>query len=304
MWTIGLALAVLAEVSAAEKKRVLMLTKSTAYQHEVVARGPNGQLGLAEEALTKICKDAGYEIVVTKDASQLNPENLKKFHALFFYTQGDMTIAGLDKHPPMKKEDRQAILDFVKNGGAFVGTHCGGADTFNHQFWVEGGKKPFNRMVGAEFISHGAQQNARVEVVDANFPAVKHYPKNFTRWDEWYAYDGFHDNMHVLMMLQTDGMSGGDYARPSYPITWCSNYGKGRVFYTGMGHVKEMWHSDEYLKMLEIALKWGAGDVQGDASPNLKSLFGDEKKALERFNTLGKRNPPPAKKPGKTKAAK
>jgi type 1 glutamine amidotransferase len=38
------------------------------------------------------------------------------------------------------------------------------------------------------------------------------------------------------MMLETAGMKGEMYQRPSYPITWCRTYGKGRVFYTGMGH--------------------------------------------------------------------
>jgi hypothetical protein len=303
----GLLLVVVAAVNSldAADKNVLMLTKSSAFQHSVVARGKAGELGLAEQVVKKICEDNGYKFTVTKDAAELNADNLKKYQALFFYTQGDLTIPGLDKAKPMKKEDRPALLEFVKNGGAFIGTHCGGADTFNHNFWVEGGAKPFCEMVGAEFISHGAQQNALVEVVDPNFPAVKHYPQSFKRWDEWYAYKGFHKNMHVLMMLKTAGMDGNDYARPEYPITWCSNYGKGKVFYTGMGHVEEMWHAPDYVQMLTVALKWGLGEVEGDARPNLGKLFGgDEAKVLERFNTVGKRVVPPPKKAKKPAVSK
>ena len=280
---------------AQEKKRVLMVTKSSAFQHDVV-KHQNGQLGLAERTVKDQCDKLGYEIVITKDASMLNAENLKRFQGLFFYTQGDLTVPGVDKQTPMRKEDRQAILDFVKNGGGFVGTHCGGADTFNHNIWVEGGKKPFIEMVGAEFTGHGAQQDATVEVVDPSFPAVAHWPKTFRKWDEWYAYNGFHENMHVLMMLKTEGMKGHDYQRPDYPITWCSNYGNGRVFYTGLGHVEKMWENEHYQKMLAEALRWTLKDAEADASPNLKSLFGDEKAVLKRFNTQGPRPAPPPRK--------
>ena len=283
---------------AQEKKRVLMVTKSSAFQHDVVKKGKNGELGLAEQTVKDLCDKLGYELVITKDASLLNAENLKRYQGLFFYTQGDLTISGTDKQTPMNKDDRPAILDFIKNGGGFIGTHCGGADTFNHNFWVEDGKKPFNHMVGAEFTGHGDQQDATVEVVDPKFPAVSHWPRSFRKWDEWYAYDGFHENMHVLMMLKTDTMTndkGGHYSRPEYPITWCSNYGKGRVFYTGMGHVEKMWENEHYKKMLGESLRWTLGDIEGDATPNLKELFGDEKMALKRFNQQGTK-PPPKKK--------
>jgi len=298
-WT-ALAVCLLAAVPgfAQDKKRVLMVTKSSGYQHDVV-KHQDGQLGLAERTVKDLCDKLGYEIVITKDASMLNAENLKRFNGLFFYTQGDLTIPGVDKQTPMRKEDRQAILDFVKNGGGFVGTHCGGADTFDGGLWVENGKKPFIEMVGAEFTGHGAQQDATVEVVDPNFPAVSHWPKSFRKWDEWYAYDGFHDNMHVLMVIRTEGMKGWEYQRPDYPITWCSNNGSGRVFYTGLGHVEKMWENEHYQKMLSDALRWTVKDAEADASPNLKSLFGDEKAALTRFNTQGPRPAPPAKKAAK-----
>ena len=280
---------------AQDKKRVLMVTKSSAFQHDVV-KNKDGKLGLAEQTVKDLCDKLGYELVITKDASQLNAENLKQFKGLFFYTQGDLTVSGVDKQTPMKKEDRQAILDFVKAGGGFIGTHCGGADTFNHDQWLENGKKPFIEMVGAEFTGHGAQQDATVEVVDPKFPTVSHWPRSFRKWDEWYAYNGFHENMHVLMMLKTEGMKGHDYARPEYPITWCSNYGKGRVFYTGLGHVEKMWENDDYKKMLSESLKWTLGEIEGDASPNLKELFGDEKAALKRFNMQGPKPPAPPRK--------
>ena len=284
-----LAAALAAGIAAAQDPgKVLMLTKSVSFQHPVVERRGE-KLGLAERTVQELGKEYGFDVEITKDASTINSDNLKKYGAVFFYTQGDLTQPGkLDPGPVMKKEDRPSILEFVKNGGGFVGTHCGGADTFNHNFWEENrdGRlvKPFCEMVGAEFISHGPQQVARVETVDKSFPAVAHWPASFALNDEWYAYDGFHKNMRILMMLQTEGMKGKDYARNSYPITWCSEYGKGRVFYTGMGHREDVWENPNYRKMVGTAVKWSLKKIDGDATPNLKEVLGDEEKGLQRIN--------------------
>lgn len=289
LW-LPLALATLAPLSAAEKK-VLMVTKSVAFEHPVVKRAKPDELSMAEKIVVDLGKKNSIVVEATKNASQLNAENLKNYAGVVFFTQGNLIEKGnKDAGEPMKLEDRPAILDFVKNGGGFLGMHCGGADTFNHKFWVEDGKKPFNVMVGGEFIGHGPQQVTRVDVVDPSFPAVKGWPKSFPLNDEWYCYDGFQKNMHVLMMLETEGMKHVMYERPAYPITWCSNYGTGRVFYTGMGHREDVWQNPLYQSMIESALQWTLKDIEGDASPNLQSLFGDEDKAIERIN-------PPPKKP-------
>jgi type 1 glutamine amidotransferase len=85
-------------------------------------------------------------------------------------------------------------------------------------------------------------------------------------------------------MLETDGMEGFMYNRPSYPITWCSNYGKGRVFYTGLGHREDVWQNPLYQSLVANGILWAAGALPGNASPNLKELFGDTETALKRIN--------------------
>ena len=274
----------------ADGKKVLMLTKSSAYQHAVVARGKDGSLGPAEQTVVDLGKKHGFDVTVTKDGRKINAENLKNYDALFFFTQGELTDSGVDKQPPMRPADRQAILDFVAAGGGFVGTHCGGADTFHK--WTEGAKKPFLAMVGGEFIGHGKQQATLVKVVDPAFPAVAGWPANFELKDEWYAYGGFTGDIHVLMTLQTEGMKDDGrryYAREPYPITWCKNHGKGRVFYTGLGHREDVWRNPLYRKMVSSAVRWALRDIEGSAAPNLKSLYGSTKKGLVRIS-------PPTKK--------
>jgi hypothetical protein len=276
---------VLVGVLPADPPKVLMFTKSAGFEHPVVRREAADKPSQAERIVIELGKKHGFDVTATKDGRMIVGDNLKNYKGLFFLSQGDVDQAGLDKNPPVPKEQRDTILEFVKNGGGFVGTHCGGADTWHG--WTDGKEKPFLKMVGGEFISHGAQQVATVEVVDRKFPAVKHFPANFTLNDEWYAYRGFHGNMRVLMMLKTEGMKGKDYARPSYPITWCSTHHEGRVFYTGMGHREDVWDNPAFQTMVAEGVKWSLKLTEGDATPNLKELFGDEKAALERINPPG-----------------
>jgi hypothetical protein len=269
----------------AEGPRVLMLTKSQGFQHPVVGRKSPDELSMAEKIVTELGKKHGFTVTCTKDGSIVTPEGLKDFDVLYFFTQGDIDSDKrnvFERSPGVPIETRDCVMEFVKKGGGFVGTHCGGADTWHN--WIVDGEKPFLQMVGGEFVGHGSQQESSVRVVDPKFPAVQGWPSQFKLTDEWYAYDGFHKNMHVLMLLETEGMKEPLYDRDDYPITWCSEYGDGRVFYTGMGHREDVWENPLYQEMVAKGILWAGKKIDADASPNLKELFGDEAAALERIN--------------------
>lgn len=279
------AFAVAGIASADEKPKVLMFTKSQGFQHDVVARKNPEELSLAEKIVTELGKKNGFDVTCTKDGTKINPDNLKNYQVLYFFSQGEIDDAPehtRDKTPGVPKETRGCVIDFVSNGGGLVGTHCGGADTWHG--WKEGKSRPFLDVIGGEFATHGAQQVTEVRVVDPKFPAVKGWPAQFKLNDEWYAYKGFMPNMHVLLMLETEGMKGPMYKRDDYPITWCSNHGKGRVFYTGLGHRDDVWTNELYQNMVAQGILWAAKKVDGDASPNLKEIYGDVDTAMKRLN--------------------
>ncbi|QDU59819.1 Trehalose utilization [Planctomycetes bacterium Pan216] len=281
-----------AQKKADGKPKVLLLTKSSGYEHGVVRRPKKEELSHVEKTMVAIGKEVGVDVEPTKDASKLNAENLKDYDAVFLMTTGDLDKPGNDGFPAMKKEDRQAILDFIKQGGGIVMTHCGGADTFHG--WVEEGRKPFLEMVGGEFATHGRVQPGAIEVIEPSFPGMEAFPTTFSLPDEWYVYKGLQPNLRILMMLNTSSLDqkdrNGAYARPNYPITWCSSYGKGRVYYTGMGHHQKTWDDPRFQKMLGQAMLWSAGKKAGENASNLERIFGSQKVAMERLN------PPPAKK--------
>ncbi len=279
-----------------DKKKVLFFTKSSGFPHSVVTR-KDGQLAYAERLLTEFGGAAGYDVTCTKDGSIFTPDGLKQFDAIAFYTTEDLTTNNPNpKHPkddqgnPMPKEGPQALLDFIAGGKGFVGFHCA-SDTFHSPNYrgdkkiaqqvnmlrdaaakVEDVRTPYIKMIGGEFVTHQSQQPATMKVVDASFPGLDGL-KDATFTEEWYSLANFSDDLHVLLVQDTESMKAkGEkaYQRPPYPATWAKPYGKGRVFYTSMGHREDVWASPFFQKVTLAGLAWATGKTQFDPRPNMK----------------------------------
>jgi type 1 glutamine amidotransferase len=70
-------------------------------------------------------------------------------------------------------------------------------------------------------------------------------------------------------------MNGIDYARPNYPSTWIHMYGKGRVFYTNLGHRDDVWTGALFQSVLTGGINWAVGRADADLTPNLKEVAPD-----------------------------
>lgn len=168
-------------------RKVLFFTRSQTFPHPVVTRKDPHVLALAEQIAVDLGKEHGFEVTVSKDGTVFAPEKLAEFDAVMFYTTGELTEEkSPDNTPPMSKEGKQALLDFVAGGKGFVGMHCA-ADTFDHH---GDGKNadPYIKMLGGEFITHGGQQKAAIKVVDPNF--IKGL-EDFEMTEEWYRLKNF-----------------------------------------------------------------------------------------------------------------
>ena len=246
-------------------KKILFFSKSSGYEHDVI-RPVNGQPSTAEKVLTELGKNNNLEFTFTKDGSIFTPENIATYDAFCFYTTGDLTELGGDHNPPMPKESKAAFLDAIHNGKGFVGIHSA-TDTFHSG---PDGVDPYIKMIGGEFLTHGSQQIAHQIVVDTNFPGLSAVPDNFAPLEEWYSLKNFSPDLHVLLVQDTFSMGKrAPYNRPNYPSTWAQQYGKGRAFYTSMGHREDVWANPVFQQVLLGGLKWAAGVVEADVTPNI-----------------------------------
>ena len=275
------------------KRKILMFTKSAGFQHSAIKR-EGEQLGFAEKTLTDLGKQHNFEVVATKDGSVFDSD-LNQFDAFFFYTTGDLTQKGTDGHPPMSPAGKAKLIAAVAGGKGFLASHCG-SDTFHSQGERREEQKPadydpYIAMLGGEVISHGPQQKSRLLIKSPKFPGLAGLGESIELHDEWYSLKNFGSDIEVILLQDTQGMTGEYYERPPFPATWARNHEKGRVFYTSMGHREDVWTNPTFQQILLGGVAWAAGDVEHAITPNLEA------------SAPGARIMPPPKKPKPEKPA-
>ena len=272
MLTAGLALP--KELLAAKKKSLLVFTKSSGWEHDVVKQ-IDGRPSIVDDAVTKLGQQHGFDVTSSKDGRIFDSKDFRKYAAVLFFTTGDLTKTGTDKHPAMSPQGKKALLDAIHGGLGFVGVHAG-ADTFHtepdpqdlsNRYIAHGDQSdPYLRMLGGEFILHGSTprlQTSSVIVNDPKFPGLEGVTSPVSFTEEWYSLKDFQPDLHVILTLDTQGMKGEPYQRPPYPVTWARMDGKGRVFYTAMGDRPENWSIPFFLNVLAGGIRWAMRRCKG-----------------------------------------
>jgi type 1 glutamine amidotransferase len=257
------------------RRQLLFFTKSAGYEHSVIK--PAGSApGHAERVLRDLAARHGWEVRHTKDGSAFTEDTVARTDAFVFYTTGDLTTPGTDGTPPLAREAKAGLLEAIRTGKGFVGIHCA-TDTFHSpgdRFAAAGERAdPYIRMLGGEFLQHGAQQTATLRGADPSFPGCADLKDGIALMEEWYSFKNYREDLHVIFVQETAGMdktgTNSVYDRPPYPATWARMHGKGRVFYTSMGHREDVWAHPSFQRVLAGGLAWALGQVDADVTPNL-----------------------------------
>jgi len=150
-----------------KKQKLLFFTRSAGYEHPPVIR-QGDDLAPAEKHLTQWGKQAGLEVVCSKDGAIFDGD-LDQFDCFAFYTSGDLTGKPdrLQPGAPMSPEGKKRFLAAIEAGKGFVGIHSA-TDSFRTK-----GIDPYIAMLGGEFLSHGEQQTATMKITAPHFPASK-----------------------------------------------------------------------------------------------------------------------------------
>jgi uncharacterized protein len=218
-------------------KRILYFTYSAGYRHEVIP--------LSKAILTQVGEDSGaFEVTATEDTSEFSTENLERYAAVMFYTTGEL---------PMSGAQRMALLNFVRSGRGFLGVHSA-TDTF--YTWSD-----YLDLIGGYFNGHPWHQSVTIEVVDPGDPLVAFLGNLLQLDDEIYQISDFdYRGSHVLLRLDQSSV---DLSKPGvhqrfygWPLAWTRFYGRGRVFYTALGHEASVWKDVRYQRILTNAILW------------------------------------------------
>lgn len=259
---------------ATNRRKVLYFTRSAGFEHSVVRR-QGAHLSHSERLLIEMGRKGGYEIECTKDGRAFDGD-LDQYDVIAFYTTGDLTAAAKDGSPPMTPAGKQKLLEAISRGKGFVGFHSA-TDTFHSQ-GAPGENQaqvdPYIAMIGAEFLTHGAQQEASLFLTTRKFPGVSDLgmAEGIAFTDEWYTFKNFAKDLHVILVQETRYMRGDAYRRPDYPSTWARLHGKGRVFHTSLGHREDVWTNPFFQAIALGGLAWASGRVDADVPPNMQEF--------------------------------
>jgi uncharacterized protein len=171
----------------------------------------------------------GLRVVVVDRVASLTEARLRTARAVVF--------ASTSGEPALSATGRRALLRFVRDGGGFVGTHSA-SDTFAR--WPG-----YVRMLGGvRFTGHGPIQRRRVVV--ARDAVTRGLPRTFAHTDEYYRFSA-RPRGRVVVALDARG-------RP--PLAWRRNEGRGRVFYSVLGHTIASWSDPLQRRLVSQGLRW------------------------------------------------
>jgi len=246
---VATALALSATQARPALPRVLMVTYSAGYQHEVVRRPAAGELSTAERVVAGLGhRSGGFEVshVSTReDLNRLTVTSVRAYRAILFFTTGEL---------PITPKLREAIVQSVRDGTGFIGVHSA-TDT-----WY--GVPEYRELLGGSFDGHPWHQRVRLIVEDRTHPATRHLGEAVEIADEIYQFqDWSRSQVHVLLRLDPRSVDVGRGKRPDgdYALAWTKSYGRGRVIYTALGHEPGVWADERFQAHLLGAIRWALG---------------------------------------------
>jgi uncharacterized protein len=239
------------------KKRLLVIGEEKGYRHEAVTHAmvTIEQLGHETGAWDTVIRTDTEAL--TKGKLEYNAKNLNDFDAVLFYTGGTLEM------DEQKKADFMAFVH--DDGKGFIGIHSA-AITFTQ--WPA-----YGEMIGGYYDEHPWNTfDAPIVVEDSTFPGMQSWKPTFTLSDEIYQLKMFsRENSRVLMRLDASKL---DLKNPrvhrtdnDFAVAFAKMYGKGRVFYTTLGHVEANWDKPEMQAMITGAIKWALRLVDADVTP-------------------------------------
>ena len=229
---------------------LLLFTKTNGFRHE---EGIPAGVALIQ----KLAAQRGWGVFHTESGAAFTPENLSRVSvAVWHQVSGDV----------LDDAQRQALRSWIEAGGGWVGIHGAGGDSFYAWPWYK------DVLVGALFIGHpmGPQfQDGKLVVEDRAHPATRELPASFVHNEEWYSFDqsvrakGYRvlatvDESSYEPRLRFLGQDRDLRMGADHPVIWSHCVGRGRAFYSALGHQAKSYQTPEMEKLLAGAIAWAA----------------------------------------------
>lgn len=207
----------------------------------------------AARALREMAAHRGWTMVFSGNGAVFNAKDLARFDVVVWNNvSGDV----------LTLSQRVAFQRWIERGGGFAGIHGSGGDPVYFWDWYA------DTLIGARFTGHPSSpqfQTARVVVEDGG-GITAGLPADWALLEEWYSFDASPRAKGVRVLATLDERTytpetfGGRSLRMGdHPIAWSQCIGRGRSFYTAIGHRPEVHSEPNAVRLLEQGIAWAAG---------------------------------------------
>jgi hypothetical protein len=150
------------------------------------------------------------------------------------------------------REQRQGLCDAVRNGCGLAGWHGGMCDAFRND-------TEYQFMTGGQWVAHpGGVIPYFVDGLDAKNPLTKGLSRFRMKSEQYYMHTD--PGNKVLAWTTFSGKHGNApwIKGTKMPVVWTRMYGKGRVFYTSLGHIADDFKVPEAFEIAKRGIQWAA----------------------------------------------
>lgn len=156
------------------------------------------------------------------------------------WTQGTIT-----------REELNGLLTAVENGAGIAGWHGGLGDSFHD-------RQRYEYMIGGQWVEHPSNDRIafRVNIIDVDDPITAGLDDFDVTSEQYYMH--VDPNNKVLATTTFNGEHDPWVKGAIMPVVWEKIYGKGRAFYTALGHQPEVYAAPEALAMLQRGILWAS----------------------------------------------
>jgi type 1 glutamine amidotransferase/sugar phosphate isomerase/epimerase len=208
-----------------------------------------------------------FEPTFSNDLNLLKYPKIKEFDAVYLNN-----VCGMVHNDP---EVREGLLRFVREGGGIGGHH---AVTYANNNWPE-----FAEMMGGWAGAHHIEKQV-LKIDDPSSPLTKSFgSSSFEHTDEFYIFPPYspfsREKQHILLSIdveKSDRATANRFCaqctRPDqdYGVAWIRTYGKGRTYFTPLGHTTILYTDPRWTQHLLAAIQYILGDLEADATPSAK----------------------------------
>ncbi|MGR3809101.1 ThuA domain-containing protein [Jiulongibacter sp. NS-SX5] len=232
-----------------DQTNILLFSKANAFVH-------SEGIEAAKPTFRALAEKNNWTLTEFDEGGVFNPEQL----ALF-----DLVIWNNVSGKVLTNEQRTAFQRYILDGGSFMGIHAAGDGSHNWDWYT-------TNLIGAQFSHHPIKDHIQEAELFAqpltDSLMIQGIPSSIKTSDEWYIFNNQPTENGFTVLYQMDGNSinpdGNILFERSknfgmgekHPNMWFKKVGKGKSFYSALGHHAQTYQNEDYITVLEKALQW------------------------------------------------